>query len=193
MTSLPTQNEATRFRFLTPTTRRVFLQVSCGESFWLYGQPDRRVEAVGPCLGELAELPPLIIVYPSQTNYRRIEFKFFIVSTRQAPEGGGWGGGDGGGGGLLCQVDRDAAPLRRNYAFSPILMKNRGRNTTFSSFLLRYGGGLQCQVSDRDAQHRPSTQNPTRVKKGGSKLFSPILMKNRGRNATFSSFLLKKI
>ena len=34
VTSFPTQNEATRFRFLTPTTRRVFLQVSCGESFW---------------------------------------------------------------------------------------------------------------------------------------------------------------
>ena len=38
------------------------------------------------------------------------------------------------------------------------------------------------QVSDRDAPHRLSTRNATRVK---------ILMKNRGRNTTFSSFLLE--
>ena len=48
------------------------------------------------------------------------------------------------------------------------------------------------QVSDRDAPHRPSTRNATRVKKGGRNYtFCPILMKNRGRNTTFSSFMLK--
>ena len=48
------------------------------------------------------------------------------------------------------------------------------------------------QVWDRDAPHRPSTRNATRVKKGGRNYtFCPILMKNRGRNTTFSSFLLK--
>ena len=54
------------------------------------------------------------------------------------------------------------------------------------------GGGVLGQVSDRDAPHRPSTRNATRVKKGGRNYtFFPILMKNRGRNTTFSSFLLK--
>ena len=54
------------------------------------------------------------------------------------------------------------------------------------------GGGVLGQVSDRDAPHRPSTRNATRVKKGGRNYtFCPILMKNRGRNTTFSSFLLK--
>ena len=54
------------------------------------------------------------------------------------------------------------------------------------------GGGVLGQVSDRDAPHRPSTRNATRVKKGGRNYtFCPILMKNRGRNMTFSSFLLK--
>ena len=62
---------------------------------------------------------------PEWTNlsyYRRIEFKFFIVSTsrHQTPPGVGVGGGM---------------------------------------------GGLLCQVSDRDAQHHPSTRNATRVKK----------------------------
>ena len=53
-------------------------------------------------------------------------------------------------------------------------------------------GGVLGQVSDRDAPHRPSTRNATRVKKGGRNYtFCPILMKNRGRNTTFSSFLLK--
>ena len=53
-------------------------------------------------------------------------------------------------------------------------------------------GGVLGQVLDRDAQHRPSTRNATRVKKGGRNYtFCPILMKNRGRNTTFSSFLLK--
>ena len=53
-------------------------------------------------------------------------------------------------------------------------------------------GGVLGQVSDRDAPHRPSTRNATRVKKGGRNYtFCPILMKNRGRNMTFSSFLLK--
>ena len=33
------------------------------------------------------------------------------------------------------------------------------------------GGGVLGQVSDRDAPHRPSTRNATRVKKGGSKLY----------------------
>ena len=33
------------------------------------------------------------------------------------------------------------------------------------------GGGVLGQVLDRDAQHRPSTRNATRVKKGGSKLY----------------------
>ena len=32
------------------------------------------------------------------------------------------------------------------------------------------GGGILCQVSDRDAQHRPSTKNATRVKKRESKI-----------------------
>ena len=32
-------------------------------------------------------------------------------------------------------------------------------------------GGVLVQVLDRDAQHRPSTRNATRVKKGGSKLY----------------------
>ena len=58
VTSLPTQNEATRFRFLTPTTRRVFLVSELERAFGLYGQPDQRVEAVGPCWGELAEFAP---------------------------------------------------------------------------------------------------------------------------------------
>ena len=54
-------------------------------------------------------------------------------------------------------------------------------------------GGVLGQVSDRDAQHRPSTRNATRVKKKGRSkdTFCPILMKNRGRYTTFSSFLLK--
>ena len=53
-------------------------------------------------------------------------------------------------------------------------------------------GGVLGQVSDRDAPHRSSTRNATRVKKGGRNYtFCPILMKNRGRNTTFSSFLLK--
>ena len=53
-------------------------------------------------------------------------------------------------------------------------------------------GGVLGQVSDRDAPHRPSTRNATRVKKGGRNYtFCPILVKNRGRNTTFSSFLLK--
>ena len=48
------------------------------------------------------------------------------------------------------------------------------------------------QVTDRDAAHRPSTRNATRVKKGGRNYtFCPILMRNRGRNTTFSTFLLK--
>ena len=52
--------------------------------------------------------------------------------------------------------------------------------------------GVLGQVSDRDAPHRPSTRNATRVKKGGRNYtFFPILMKNRGRNMTFSSVLLK--
>ena len=43
------------------------------------------------------------------------------------------------------------------------------------------GGGVLGQVSDRDAPHRPSTQNASRVKKGGRNYtFFPILMKNRG-------------
>ena len=68
VTSLPTQNEATRFRFLTQMTRRVFLQVSCGESFWLYGQPDRRVEALGAVLrGTRGVAPVVIFVYPSHS------------------------------------------------------------------------------------------------------------------------------
>ena len=55
-----------------------------------------------------------------------------------------------------------------------------------------YPGGVLSQVSDRDVPHRPSTQNATRVKKGGRNYtFCPILVKNRGRNTTFSSFLLK--
>ena len=53
-------------------------------------------------------------------------------------------------------------------------------------------GGVLGQVSDRDAPHRPSTRNATRVKKGGRNYtFCPILMKNRGQNTTFSSILLK--
>ena len=32
-------------------------------------------------------------------------------------------------------------------------------------------GGVLGQVSDRDAPHRPSTQNATRVKKGGRNIF----------------------
>ena len=47
------------------------------------------------------------------------------------------------------------------------------------------------QVSDREAPHRPSTRNATRVKKGGRNYtFYPILMKNMGRNTTFSSWPL---
>ena len=54
------------------------------------------------------------------------------------------------------------------------------------------GGGVLSLVSDRDAPHRPSTRNATRVKKGGRNYtFCPILVKNRGRNTTFCSFLLK--
>ena len=47
------------------------------------------------------------------------------------------------------------------------------------------GGGVKIvlgSVSDRDAQHLPSTRNATRVKKiGGGRnyTFCPILMKNR--------------
>ena len=53
-------------------------------------------------------------------------------------------------------------------------------------------GGVLGQVLDREAQHRPSTRNVTRVKKGGQNYtFCPILMKNRGCNTTFSSFSLK--
>ena len=53
-------------------------------------------------------------------------------------------------------------------------------------------GGVLGQVSDRDAPHRPSTRNATRVIKGGRNYrFCPIFMKNRGWNTTFSSFLLK--
>ena len=51
---------------------------------------------------------------------------------------------------------------------------------------------LLGQVSDRDAPHRPSTRNATRVKKGGRNYtFCPLFMKNMGRNTTFSLFLLK--
>ena len=54
------------------------------------------------------------------------------------------------------------------------------------------GGGVLGKVSDRNASHRPSTRNTTRVKKGGRNYkFCAILMKNKGRNTTFSSFLLK--
>ena len=68
------------------------------------------------------------------------------------------------------------------------------------------GGYSLGEVSDRDAPHRPSTRNATRVKRGGRNFtFCPILMKNtgwntfpnffllkyRGQNTTFSSFLLK--
>ena len=57
VTSFPTQNEATRFQFLSPTDKTCFYRWA-GESFGLNGQPDWRVKAVGPCWGELAELPP---------------------------------------------------------------------------------------------------------------------------------------
>ena len=55
------------------------------------------------------------------------------------------------------------------------------------------GGGLLGQVPDRDAQHRPSTRNATRVKKKGGRdyTFCLIFMRNKGRNTTFSPFLLK--
>ena len=61
------------------------------------------------------------------------------------------------------------------------------------NLLVEHGpAGVLGQVSDRDAPHRPSTRNATRVKKGGRNYtFCLILMKNRGRNTTFSSFLLK--
>ena len=67
----------------------------------------------------------------------------------------------------------------------------RSLSTTYTAVVLARGGVLG-QVSDRDAPHRPSTRNATRVKKGcRNYTFCPILMKNRGRNTTFSSFLLK--
>ena len=70
-----------------------------------------------------------------------------------------------------------------------IHMKTLGCNY---STMPEFPGGVLGQVSDRDAPRRPSTQNATRVKKGGRNYtFCPILMKNRGRNTTFSSFLLK--
>ena len=40
-----------------------------------------------------------------------------------------------------------------------------------SEVSLNPGGRVPGQVLDRDAQHRPSTRNVTRVKKGGSKLY----------------------
>ena len=66
----------------------------------------------------------------------------------------------------------------------------------FSLLLLRdrsiVPGGLLGQVPDRDAQHRLSTRNATRVKKGGRNYtFCLILMRNQGRNTTFSPFVLK--
>ena len=47
-----------------PNSQDMFLQVSCGENFGLSGQPDRRVEAVGPCEGNSRSCPRS--VYPSQ-------------------------------------------------------------------------------------------------------------------------------
>ena len=59
--------------------------------------------------------------------------------------------------------------------------------TILSSVEVLTPGGVLGQVSDRDAPHHPSTQNATKVKKGGRNYtFFPILMKNRGRNTTFS-------
>ena len=69
VTSLPNENEAIRFRFLTPTTRRVFLQVSCDKSFWTVwtaGPTGRGRRAV--LRGTRGVVP--VIVYPSHWRRR---------------------------------------------------------------------------------------------------------------------------
>ena len=70
VTSLPNENEATRFWILTPTDKTCILQVSCGESFWAVWTAGPTGEAVGPCWVELTELPLLYLVYPSHWRRR---------------------------------------------------------------------------------------------------------------------------
>ena len=71
VTFLPTQNEAIRFRFLTPKTRRVFLQVSCGENFWAVwtAGPTGRGRR-GRVEGNSRSCPRYIFVYPSHWRRR---------------------------------------------------------------------------------------------------------------------------
>ena len=55
--------------------------------------------------------------------------------------------------------------------------------------LCAVGGWLLGLVSDKDAQHRPSTRNATGVKKGGRNFaFCPILMKRKG--SKYDTFLI---
>ena len=80
---------------------------------------------------------------------------------------------------LICQsglVPADTGPVRAHLAFE----------SPFPAALLQDANdGILDSTEDRDAPHRPSTRK-------GSKLYiCPILMKNKGRNTTFSSFLLK--